>query len=468
MNDRVMSSLPGRRRLAARLVFTLLTAVALTSCTSKAPSEPSAAGTTPSPNVSIVSMDVASETLVSGARVYRVTVKLRESGGAAATIASVDLSFMNGTSVVTSSHIDRPISDAANVLAANSTIDTREFLTTDEDRTHPHATSVVAKVSYTYGAALTRSADGSAAVPLSAAPTFTLSGVVTEENTAGRPIAGGLVQVVDGANAGKSASTDGNGSYTLADLASGSFTVRATAGGYNAAERAVTINEDTRLDLRLLRPSGSAPPPSSPPSGNCAYTFTPVGGTPAPNTSYIDYKGGSLSATISRTSGACSWQASADVSWITFPGGASGNGSGTLTYVVAPGGLNSRTGNVTISWTGGSAQIRVLQGNAPDWSCNVAAIKGSQDFDNVPSNGGQLTIALSVTISPPGWDPRLCGAGVSSSDSWISGSGTAVGGSPAVTVTFTVGANSSGPHPRTGTIVATGGSQPVTIAVRQQ
>ena len=148
-------------------------------------------------------MSVAAETLVSGAHVYRVTVKLRESGGAAATIASIDLTFMNGSSVVTSSHVERPISDAANILAANSTMDSREIMTMDDDPSHPHATSVVAKVNYTYGAALTRSADGSAEVPLSVAPTFTLSGVVTEENTAGRAVAGGMVQVVDGRKRGK-------------------------------------------------------------------------------------------------------------------------------------------------------------------------------------------------------------------------------------------------------------------------
>ena len=93
-------------------------------------------------------MTVAAETLVSGTHAYRVTVKLRESGGAAATIASIDLTFMSGSSAVTSSHVERPISDAANVLAANATIDSRELMTMDEDPSHPHATSVVAKVNY--------------------------------------------------------------------------------------------------------------------------------------------------------------------------------------------------------------------------------------------------------------------------------------------------------------------------------
>ncbi|PYR50295.1 MAG: hypothetical protein DMF89_09680, partial [Acidobacteria bacterium] len=85
---------------------------------------------------------------------------------------SIDLSFMNGSSAIISSHADRPISDAANVLAPNSTMDSRELTTTDDDPSHPHATSVTAKVSYSNGASTMSSAVAAADVPLSRAPTF--------------------------------------------------------------------------------------------------------------------------------------------------------------------------------------------------------------------------------------------------------------------------------------------------------
>ena len=99
MRHRVMSSLLGRGLLTRRFLMLLLTGLSLTTaCASKSPTEPGSASKTLSPNISIVSMSVASETLVSGARVYRVMVKLRESGGAAATIAAVDLAF-NGRAV---------------------------------------------------------------------------------------------------------------------------------------------------------------------------------------------------------------------------------------------------------------------------------------------------------------------------------------------------------------------------------
>jgi hypothetical protein len=401
MRYRVMPSLLGRRFLATRVLIGVLIGLSITTaCTSTSPAQPGSAANTPLPNVSIVSLSVASETLVSGARLYRVIVKLRESGGTAATIASIDLSFMNGSSAIISSHAERPISDAANVLAPNSTMDSRELTTSDDDPSHPHATSVTARVSYTSGALTMSSADAAADVPLSRAPTFTLSGFVSEENTGDRAIAGAMIQVVDGPNAGKRASTDGNGSYSLPDLAAGSFSIRATANGYNAAERAVTVAEDTRLDLRLPRTPVSQPPAPSPPAPSaCAYTVTP-------GTNSMSFRGGSFTAAISRTAGSCSWQASSDVSWITFPGGTSGNSSATLSYSVVINasvlGTPSRTGNITISWAGGSAQIRVFQGGSDPEACNWTVTKGPEDFDNVPSAGGQLTGTLTIqdTINP--------------------------------------------------------------------
>ena len=452
MRCRITSSLLGR----GLLLVSLLAGLSLTTaCASKSPTEPGPAAKTPSPSISIVSMSVAAETLGSGAHAYRVTVKLRESGGAAATIAAIDLTFMNGSSAVASAHADRPISDAANIVTPNATVDSRELMTMDDDPSHPHATSVTAKVTYTDGASMTSNASASAEVPLSSRPMFTLSGLISEENTAGRAVVGGMVQVVDGPNAGKTSSTDGSGNYTLQDLAGGSFSIRASATGYNATERAVTVAQDTRLDLRLLRTPTSSPPAPAPPppsSSACAYTVSPT-------TSGTDYLGGSLTATISRTSGTCSWQASADVSWITFPGGTSGNGSATLAYLVGPGGLTVRSGSVTISWSGGSAQIRVLQGDRPD-TCRFTLAKGPQDFNNVPSAGGQLTVTVTTTGLP-------C-AVLTSSPAWISPASSVPPGTPAGTRVFTVEANPSPGIARTGSVLFFSPFSGESISVRQQ
>jgi hypothetical protein len=153
------------------------------------------------------------------------------------------------------------------------------------------------------------------------------------------------------------------------------------------------------------------------------------------------------------------------VSWITFPGGTSGNGNATLAYAIAANGsLNTRSGNVTISWTGGSAQIRVQQGNPPDWVCTLV-VGGAQAFNNIPSGGGQFTLNVSIVSSPPGHPNCNTQINVSSTVPWITIPGPSTSGPPGGTFSFNV-ANSSGP--RNGSIVATGGGKTQTVAVTQQ
>ena len=114
--------------------------------------------TTPSPtpvatvhaSVTVTSMFVAGE-IRSGGYAYRVVLHLKESAGAAATLSSVDLTFMGGSTLLVSSHHQQPISEANNVCPPGGTIDTRELLTADTDGSHVYATTVQAKVSYTDG-----------------------------------------------------------------------------------------------------------------------------------------------------------------------------------------------------------------------------------------------------------------------------------------------------------------------------
>jgi hypothetical protein len=426
-----------------------------TACAKTSPTEPTPAA---KPKISVESISVAAEALSSGGFSYRVSVKLRESGGAAATIASIDLSFMDGATVLASSHVDQPISEGANVVPANATVESREMTTTDSDPSHPPATSVVTKVNFTDGAAGAESATRSAEIAAPEPAVYTLSGTISDEGSS-RMIVGGTVQILDGPNAGQTSSTDGGGAYSLTGLAGGSFMLRATASGYDPREQSVTIARDTTLDL-TLRAIRSAPPPSPPPAPSaCAYTV-------APTERGIDYNGGSFTATISRTSGSCAWQASSDVNWITFTGATAGNGSATLTYAVAPNGIiSARSGRITISWAGGSAQVRLQQGLRPDWVCYpVSAIKGPQDFDNVPAGGGQLTVDAMISSSPPGHPS--CSFTVGSSVPWITGGGT--GGTLGNRFTFTVAPNPSPGTPRSGAIVATGGGGTVSLAVTQR
>jgi hypothetical protein len=46
-----------------------------------------------------------------------------------------------------------------------------------------------------------------------------------------------------------------------------------------------------------------------------------------------------------------------------------GAGGGALTYTLAPNpGFNSRVGFITVQWSGGQTQIKVIQGTHPDFS----------------------------------------------------------------------------------------------------
>ncbi|HXH06677.1 MAG TPA: BACON domain-containing protein, partial [Vicinamibacterales bacterium] len=75
---------------------------------------------------------------------------------------------------------------------------------------------------------------------------------------------------------------------------------------------------------------------------SCAFTISPTSAN-------IGAAGGSGSVAVSTTAG-CAWTATSAVSWITITSGASGTGSGTVGYSVAPNASgSSRTGTLAIA-----------------------------------------------------------------------------------------------------------------------
>ena len=80
--------------------------------------------------------------------------------------------------------------------------------------------------------------------------TFTLSGTIT--SAAGGGIAGATVAVADGANAGKQATTDSSGNYSIANLTQSGFTVTITANGFVQQSKPVTVTGNTTLSVTLL------------------------------------------------------------------------------------------------------------------------------------------------------------------------------------------------------------------------
>jgi hypothetical protein len=83
------------------------------------------------------------------------------------------------------------------------------------------------------------------------APTFELRGRAFDAS-AGISLAGVMLSAVDGPNAGKQATTGGDGRYALGDLLGGSFTLRAQRTGYLEFTQTITITSHTTIDVRLI------------------------------------------------------------------------------------------------------------------------------------------------------------------------------------------------------------------------
>jgi Carboxypeptidase regulatory-like domain len=85
------------------------------------------------------------------------------------------------------------------------------------------------------------------------ATTFSLSGQVTDSTT-GTGISGATVRIIDGPNAGKSATTDGSGHFSFTGLQPSGFTVIASANNYLSQSTGVILTSNQTTALRLSPP----------------------------------------------------------------------------------------------------------------------------------------------------------------------------------------------------------------------
>jgi hypothetical protein len=93
--------------------------------------------------------------------------------------------------------------------------------------------------------------DGSPTAPTAPpVPTFQLMGRVVDAS-AGINLAGVTLSALDGVNANKKTVTAADGRYTLVNLLSGSFTLRAQREGYEDHVQAITITTHTTIDMRM-------------------------------------------------------------------------------------------------------------------------------------------------------------------------------------------------------------------------
>lgn len=89
---------------------------------------------------------------------------------------------------------------------------------------------------------------------------FILSGIVLETVAAGESgISAVVVEITSGAHSGASTTTDSAGAYSISGL-SGQLNVRYSRDGYVATGRTLTLTEDTRHNVTLVREDGPDPP----------------------------------------------------------------------------------------------------------------------------------------------------------------------------------------------------------------
>jgi hypothetical protein len=108
---------------------------------------------------------------------------------------------------------------------------------------------------------------GSSATPASPAPTpgptptptrWTLSGTVRDRE-AQTAIGGARVAIVNGANSGRSATTDAQGSYRLETLDAGTFNLEVSAEGFSTDTRSIALGSDLTVDVGLRKPGAPQP-----------------------------------------------------------------------------------------------------------------------------------------------------------------------------------------------------------------
>jgi hypothetical protein len=156
-------------------------------------------------------------------------------------------------------------------LTASATYSDGSTATVTEQATWVSANSSIATVSAT--GLVTFVAVGMARLTVSAAPVprYQLTGRITDADN-NRGVENVRVEVTEGPDAQRAATTDVDGMYTLSNLAAGTFNVKITHSKYEAETLAVTLSGPTRLDV-ALRPIQLTPPTATA-YGTYSITFT--------------------------------------------------------------------------------------------------------------------------------------------------------------------------------------------------
>jgi|GEM_PF-564288 len=229
----------------------------------------------------------------------------------------------------------------------------------------------------------------------------------------------GSIAVTTTSNCSWTATKSANASWvTITDGASGSGngTVKFSVAANTGASRTATIT----IGGQIFTITQEAP---------CAYSISPTSSQP------LSAAGGDNSFTLTTSSG-CQWTATTTDTWITFPNGPNGTGTGAVNFTVQANTGIARVGKITV----GGKEFTVNQQNGCLYAFNPTStiISGA---------GGPGTAALTTTASGCPWS-------AASDVSWLIINTGSASGTGSGNIGFTVQPN-NGP-PRIGKITVNG------------
>ena len=200
------------------------------------------------------SMNVTTALTETGGYKYTVEIQLVEAGGVSATIASVDLAPTDAWGP------NPPIATfgpevwiGGNVIPAHGTLTSRPLVALEEVISdYPRPLSAVITIadptsSRNRTIALMDPAQRWPEPPPGAR--FSLSGTVAD--TANRALPDVTVEISDGANAGRTSTSDENGTFRLTDLRPGTFFVSFSRTGYRSTSTSVELKSNLSMRYGL-------------------------------------------------------------------------------------------------------------------------------------------------------------------------------------------------------------------------
>ncbi len=195
-------------------------------------------------------------------------------------------------------------------------------------------------------------------------------------------------------------SAGGTGSGRLRFLVAANAAASPRSGTLVVAGVSVTISQAAA--------STTPEPPPPPPPPPCTFTI-------APTTASFTVAGGTGEVVVTASASTCTWTATSAAPWLVVVSGASGTGSGRVSYSVAlQTATNDRVGTLTVA---GSPVTVTQDGVVPVVPCTFSIAPSAASY---PSTGGSGEIV--VTASAP-----TCAWNATSAAPWLEIQGSASG-----------------------------------------